>query len=215
MAERFVKPKRFSKKWWEYFWEYYKWYVIAAVFLIIAVVVTIYEVGNQPEYIFNMTYAGEGYIPEESAESLKTELAENMSEEENDGVLFTQLNFDYSDKADIQYTSAMENKLQVEFIADETMLFLFDKSKLEQIMSSESFEDVWTPIEEWAEEMPDDELIENKFGVCLKNSEILKKYGINGENIYVAVRNCYDTDDEEAAERYRCSIIAANKLIKE
>lgn len=215
MAEKFEKPKRFTKKWWEYFWEYYKWYVIVGAFIIISVAVTVFQVSNQPDYIFNITYAGEGYIPEEISKPLMDELAEGISTEEDEGILFTQLNFDYSQNADAQLTSAMEQKLQLEFVTDETMLFLFDKAKLEQMMNSESFENVWVPVSDWAENIPSDELISNEYGVCLKNSEILQKHGIKGENIYVAVRNCYNTDDEDALKRHSYSIEAANRLLAE
>lgn len=217
MAERFVKPKRFTKKWWSYFWEYYKWYVVIAVFLIISVIVTVVQVKNQPVYIFNITYAGEGYIPEEPFGELLNEIGDGMTNEkgeEGDGVLFTQLNFDYSQDADIQYTTAMQNKLQVEFIADETMLFLFDKAEAEQILDSESFEDVWLPVSEWAEVLPSEELIFKDSCVCLKNSEILNKYGITGDDVYVAVRRCYNEEDEAAMSRFKNSIETANKLIK-
>jgi len=215
MAEKFVKPKRFTKEWWGYFWDYYKVHFWVVVFIIIAVVITVKQTMSQPKYLMNVTYAGEGAVLNESMESMLYDISRDLTQEENDGISFSQLNFDYSDTADIQYTVAMEQKLQLEFFVNETMLYLLDEAKLSQVTTAENYENIWLPISEWAENMPDEALIKHEYGVSLENSRILKEYGINGNKIYLAVRKCYDEDDEKAMKRYEYSKEVAKILIEE
>lgn len=214
MAERFTKPKRFTAKWWRYFWEYYKWYVIVIGCVLLAVIYTAVQIANQPKYLFNVTYAGSAFFSEETVSALEDKLAEGMSDEPNDGVLLSQLTFDNSDTADAQYQSAMIYKLQIEFTTDETMLFLFDKEKLSEVTAADSTKDIWLPVSEWAQsETPDKE---GEYGVCLKDSKIINDLGIDGGNLYAAVRLNYESskDDPDAIQRFEYSKAAANKLIE-
>mgnify|MGYP004508736273 FL=1 len=214
MAERFAKPKRFTAKWWSYFWEYYKWYVIVIGCILLAVIYTIVQIANQPKYLFNVTYAGSSFFSEDTVSALEDKLAEGMSDEPNDGVLLSQLTFDNSETADAQYQSAMIYKLQIEFTTDETMLFLFDKEKLSEVTTADSTKDIWLPVSEWAQsETPDKE---GEYGVCLKDSKIINDLGIDGGNLYVAVRLNYESskDDPDAIKRFEYSKAAANKLIE-
>lgn len=217
MAEKFVKPKRFTAKWWSYFWEYYKWYVIVAIVIIISVIYTVNSFLNQPQYVYNMIYAGYGFIPEENKENLENALMEGYSlEEKGDGIEFTQLNFDDSPTADAQFQSAILSKLRLQFVTDETMFFLFDKKMLDRILSGEDTDNIWVPVSEWAEEIPDEDSLYNEYAVCLKDSKMLADCGINGEDIYVLVRYNYERDkNEKNTKRFEHTVDGANKLIVE
>lgn len=217
MAEKFVKPKRFTAKWWSYFWEYYKWYVITAVVIIISVIYTVNNYLNQPKYMYNMIYAGYGFIAEENKEAFKTALTEGYSSEDiGDGIEFTQLNFDDSPTADAQFQSAALSKLQLQFVTDETFLFLFDEKMLGSVLGGEDTANIWMPVSEWADEMSDEDSLYNEYAVCLKDSKLLEKCGINGEDIYVVLRYNYERDkNEDNEKRHSYSVEAANKLIEE
>lgn len=215
MAEKFVKPTRFTKEWWGYIWDYYKVHFWVALFIIGAIAITVAQVKSQPKYLMNTIYAGEHPVHDENMNNLLNDIAKELTDEENDGILFTQLYFDYSEDADIQYTVALEQKLQLEFFVDETMLYLLDEKKHGQLTDAPNYKNIWVPVSDWAEDMPSSELMINKNTVVLTNSKLLKEYGIDGSKIYMSVRHCYDKDDEKAMKRYEYSVKVANKLIEE
>lgn len=215
MAEKFVKPTRYTKEWWGYIWDYYKAYFWTGVFILGAVLLTVMQSMGQPKYLMNTIYAGTIPVLDEPMKTMLYDISTDLSDEENDGIMFTQLNFNYDDTADIEYTVAMEQKLSLEFFVNETMLYMFDETKYRHIRNAENLDNVWLPISEWAEEMPDEALLVDEYALKLKNSALLKEYGIDGENIYLAVRKCYDEKDNKAMKKYEYSKIIANKLIKE
>ena len=92
---------------------------------------------------------------------------------------------------------------------------MFDETKYRHIRNGENLQNIWLPVSEWAEEMPDESLLIDEYAIRLENSKLLKEYGIKGDKIYLAVRKCYDEKDKKAMKKYEYSKIIANKLIKE
>ena len=51
-------PKRFTKKWWEYFWDYYKIHTIATIAIVVAVASTISQCVNKIDYDLSLVTTG-------------------------------------------------------------------------------------------------------------------------------------------------------------
>ena len=219
MAEKYgTIPKRFTKEWWEYFWDYYKIHTIAAAFIICAVGITIYQTMTAPKYDLNLTYVGDIYLTDEDISTIQEELAEVIPDtdgnnEKNAGI--TQLVFSENNE-DPQYTQAIVTKLQLEFVSDDSMLFIFSEDKARYLFENESLSGAFQPVSQWlaeGNEVGEEMLYTNKgeaYGVAIPGSAI----STGGyQKLYAAVRTPRTNDDEEINERVESSIAAANALI--
>lgn len=221
MAEKYGEiPKRFTKKWWEYFWDYYKVHTIASVVIIIAVVVTIYQVLTAPQYEFNVSYAGEYDIPYENAEVLRLKMSEFVTDSNNDGkdgIKLNQISF-VEGREDPQIESAKATRMYLEITDENSILFLVDESKAKYFFGDGELEDAFLEVYQWLlEDIGDDKLYikdDKAYAVCLKGSKLLEECGIDSENLYIAIR-CYDDDlDEEMQEKIADAKNIANAIIR-
>lgn len=215
MAVQFTKPKRFTKEWWEYIWYYNKWYVFGSIFVIIAIAITIAQEMLIPDYSMNIMYVGNDYIEKENMALVISDLNDIVKEEKKDGILFEQLNYNYTPGKNIDNTLGVARKLQIQMSVDETMVFIFDKSRLGIVMNTGSYGSMWTPVSEWADIMPHTDNIKEEYGVSLKNSKLLKKHGIDCENLYVAVKKLHEKNNKKSIKKYNYSVEVANKLLEE
>ncbi len=220
MAEKYgTIPEKFTKEWWEYFWEYYKIHTIVIVAIIVAVAVTVYQSVTAPKYDFFMTYTSMYPIPEENAAALTDKLSEYVVDINDNGEKLPCL-YQYvfsNDEIDAQYLSAMISKLQLEFVTDDTMLFIFSEDKAQYFFDSDMMDGAFQPVNNWLDSRVDDSLLfnsgNNSYAVSLRESKLLKDLGIYREDLYVGVRN-YSTDKEENAKKLESAKNIANILVK-
>lgn len=219
MAEKYgTIPKKFTKEWWEYFWDYYKIHTIAALFIIILAAVTIYQITTSPKYDFNITYSGEIGLDENTQDLISEYLSDITEDIDGNGkksILFQQLVF-ADDNTDPQYTAAMITKLQLEFVTNETMLFIFDRSKTNYLFGG-SMEGVFDEVGNWLDDDGEKDVLYSSDGkayaVSLKNSTFMKQINAPADSLYIAIRAGSD-DDEMTLKRRSFAIDAAKMLIK-
>lgn len=222
MAEKFQKPKIFTKAWFPYFWDYYKIHFFVVLFAILLIVVTVFEVINTVHYDATINLIATDILPDEQETGL-IESAEIVIDDANgDGekhALFSQLNFTPEAMQDGNQVMALENKLMTLFASEDEMLFLFDEMMLRDILSMNSTEGMFVPVSDWTEgnilEKNKYEYNGEVYALRLDDSKICQKLGIKGENLYVAVRQNYKPDDEELVVKHTNCKKIANAFVTE
>ena len=223
MAEKYgTVPPRFTKEWWEYFWMYYKGYVIGIGFLLIALVITVYQVATRPHYDTTIMYAGAISFPEEVSEYIENEVSQLCDDTDNNGekaVMFNQLNISVGE--DPEYSVAMSEKLYLTLAADEVYLYILDAEVAHPYLEEGSKSSVFIPLSEWCEkDIADDKIYSvngTAFGINVTESEIFKKiaaeHNANFSDAYIFMRYQPRKDQKEQEAGYKAATKLARRLI--
>lgn len=194
MAERYgVKPKMFTKDWWQYFFMYYKWHTIAILFIAVLVAVGVSDCAKREKYDLELVYIGEKYFDETLWENIAEKLSECIEDtDENGEKAVGYLQLTVNDKPEYAEQSAAAYVKHDTTLANElSYLYIYDKKRVEQ--QSDFINDNFASSEKWLDsEVSDDMLICDGYAVSLKNSTVLKETGINSEDLYLLVK--YDED---------------------
>lgn len=222
MAEKYgVVPPKFTKEWWPYFWMYYKWHTIAAVFVILCVAITIQQCVTAPKYDLTVTYTGESGYSQEAEETIREIIRGYTDDIDGNGEpspFFQQLIISQNE-SDAQYNYAMQTKLMLEFQNDCSFIFMMDSGSAGGLLNSESLEEAFVPVNEWADTAVDEELLHysdngTAYAVNLKNSAVFKNKGIPCEDIYIALE-ANGKDDEANKAAFENSKKIMNALIQQ
>lgn len=186
------------------------------------IVITVFEVINTVHYDASVNLVATDVLPPDKETGL-TEYAETAIDDANgDGeyhVLFSQLNFTPEAMQDGNQVMALENKLMTLFASEDEMLYLFDEMMLRDALSLGATEGMFVPVSEWAEgEIAEENKYEHNgevYAVRLNNSHICIELGINGEKLYVAVRQNYKPENAEMALKYENCEKIANAFVTE
>lgn len=222
MAEVYgEKPKIFTKEWWPYYWMYYKWHTVAVLFVAMLVIMSLVQCINKETYDLKITTLGQFYYKDGVWDVVEKELEKDIKDADKDGekhVDILSLTVFPDNKEYAQQDLAEYLKHDGGFSNNLMYLYIYDKRELETRMESGFIEEGFIKTESWLKEkVADDKLVYDKAGnayaVSLKDSTILKKAGIDGENLYVLVRtDQYIRNKNKTA--HNNAVIAANKLIK-
>ena len=159
------------------------------------------------------------YLSDEMVSAIQDKLSEVIDDLDRNGEKKTGINqfvFTENDE-DVQFTQAMITKLQLEFVTDESMLFVFSEDKAKYLFENESLTGAFLPVSQWLDEDID---VENKilysyggedYGVALFDSA---SSPYSYQKLYVAVRTPRTKDDEELNKLMECTIAAANTMLK-
>ena len=223
MAEKYgVVPKRFTREWWDYFWMYYKWHTIAVVFIVIAVTVTVVQKINAPKYDLTLTYAGTGYISEQSSDKLQKSLSPLCDDVNGNGkkqLSFLQINLS-EDSKDAQYTMAMSMKLQLSLSEDETYIFIMDENLVKTYSGDDEQSGVFAPVKDWLKaDVAEDKLYAANSGeyvaVKLDGNKYFENAGIDTNGKYLVMRFYPRKDQEKQVNGYKAAAKLANKILSE
>ena len=217
MAEHYGKiPDKFTKAWWEYFWEYYKIHTIVIVLIIAAVAITVYQVMTRTKYDYYITYTADMYLDEEKMSSVLEPLIDDIDNNGEKNIDIQDMVFSENEE-DAEFFTAMITKLQLQFVSDECMLFIFDSDKAKYLFNNDTLEGAFKPVSDWSDSDIDESRLYNfndmGYAVSLADSQMLKDASINADDLYVAVRD-YNTDDEEVLRNIETAKKIANALIK-
>lgn len=219
MAEKYgVVPKKFTKEWWPYFWMYYKVHTLAAVFALLCAVYTLYECATAPKYDMTVTYTGESSIMQTDEAKLVefiTEHTDDIDENGEGSVYFQQLVIDPD--GDPQYNYAMQTKLAVEFQNDCSYIYIFDEPAKEAMLTGESYEGAFAPVDEWlTSEVSEERLVrygDKVYGVKLDGAKLAEGLSSPEGGLYVALRVQID-DEEKNVKSFENSKAILNALIQ-
>ncbi len=222
MAEKYgTIPPRFTKAWWEYFWTYYKGYVIAIALVLILAVVTVFQTINKPRYDITMLYAGSLMFPEDVTDTIiekASPLCEDVDGNGEKSINFSQLNMNSDD---LEYSSAMSQKLYLTLAAEDVYLYILDSDTVAPYLEDTPDESVFITLDEWYEkDLPEDAVFSHngsKYGIKITECEIFKeiqeKYNADFSNTYLFMRYYPRDDQKEQVDGYNAAKKLAVRLI--
>ena len=213
MAEQFTLPKTFSKEWFSYVWDYYKYHILVGIVVIILAVITIVEISTAVKFDANINFVSTSVITQENADKITDacEMAGMDIDENNEvNISFSQLNFTEENLRDPSLYSTMMNKLMATFATEEEYIYIMDKKMMNDIISMESTEGLFVPVNVWATTND----TENVYGASLKNSSILQENGIDSSDMFIMIRECYNDNDKELKIKQENAIKIAKFLVK-
>ena len=220
MAEKYGEiPKIFTKDWWEYIWDYYKVHILVIVAIMLLIIFGYNQQRNMEKYDFNVNFIDNSYMLETEFDLLKNTINELIDDTDQNGVKSTLIQeFPISDATeDAQFTQAILSKLQLQFVTQDTMLYIFDKDTSKYIFNSQDYQEAFMPVDEWLKTDVTNDLLYTYNGVSravsLKNSSLLKNSSILDKDLYIAVRS-FTTDDEKILNTINLSKKVANALMK-
>lgn len=181
-AKEMTKQLPFKKKLIN-FWFYRKWVVIAIIFVILTIALTIYEITNVPAYdALVAVYTGDA-MPEETAAKLQAELQEFSNDINEDGqisVSVTPMSGSRDDGS--EEAVAVETRLMSELNSGSNDLYIVDREYY-------------------------DFLMDNDYGECFshvyplnENGPLMERLGLTGE-YYLLVRDLYPAHEGKADKR--------------
>ncbi len=222
MAEFYgEKPKRFTKEWWPYFWLYYKWHVLGIILISSIVGLTIKDCVTKEKYDLEIVYLGRMRYSSEALDKVRNALLDEISDADKNGeknIVLLQLNVG-DDKSAYDMAYAYRSKRDLEMSTNKyAYMYIYDKAEAENILEQNGIDSLYKPLGEW---FLGDASVENvlngtdgkPYAICLSDSEILKEVGMEGEELYVMIKNDeYSKKTNDTAEKN--AIAAANKLVK-
>lgn len=220
MAEKYgTIPQKWTKEWWAYFWEYYKWHTLMTLFVVVCVAVTVIQCATREKYDITITYAGHKIYSDEEINRAVEGLSQYVDDIDGDGrqsIFFQQMNF-MDEMGSEEYDYASQSKLDMEFYNDCSFLFLYDGTETETMLERDTVSEIYMPVSDWAETMPEEDLLYSKDGVAyavrLDSSAFLEENNIYNEDLYILIRINY-AEDEKNILAEESSIRIANALIK-
>lgn len=218
MAEKYGEvPPRFTKKWWEYFWDYYKWHTVTVICIIAAIVLTVVQIKNREEYDLNILVGTYSHMTTESVESLTNELEEKINDVDANGESNIMLLYNgFSDSVEqTEYDSVMKARFSLYLQEDKSFIFIVDEQSSQLLLDIDYCDEMY---------VPSSELVSNTdgglkgadgvvYGIPLKNSTLLKKHKINGENLYLILRENFK-DNTLNTKAFDESLKLVEELIK-
>lgn len=205
-----VKPKKFTAAWFDYVWEYYKLHIIAVVLIVAAIIYTVIAFSTRTYYDFNICFAGETLLTDESKQKLSDVLKENLKDVNGDGEINIKID-DYSigkNTQDGEYIAAMQTRLYLELQAGEAYIFVLSEDNAWRLKNDSATEGLFDDASNWAENGKEGEYVK------IEESKILNDAGILYENSYIAVRNfIYDEGNDEDQIQRENAIDAANVIL--
>lgn len=221
MAEKYGEvPKRFTKKWWEYFWDYYKVHTIITLIVLIAVIYTVNHYVTAPEYEFNVAYSAESNIPQGEEELLRQKFSQFITDSDGDGkdgVAIIQNSF-MPGMEDVQVEQVMITRMQLEMTDQDTILYIMSEDKLKYMIDAPEMEGAFLPVSDWLEIEVDDEKLHmsnnNAYVVKLNGSKMLENYNISSDNLYIGIRNHNEELSDEMKEKIADAKRLANAIVE-
>lgn len=213
MAEVYgEKPKKFTKEWWPYFWLYYKWHTVAVLFVMMLVAIGISDCARKEKYDLRLTYLGRTYYDIQLWDETEKLLEEDIKDADGNGeknIGMTDLVIaEGNEYGEQNYASYLKH--DISFSEDLSYVYIYDSKELERALTDGVAAGCYAKASDWLNtDVPDDKLIYTDgtaYAVSLRDSKVLKKAGVNCEELYVLLRT-----DAPAQEN---AVITANNLIK-
>ena len=219
MAEFYgTSPKKFTKKWWDYFWTYYKWHVIGAVLL--TIIFTVFLVGyfNSTKYDVTLTYAGPNYFTLQSSNDVMDKYSPLCPDVNKDGkkqLSFVDMTL-YMDDPDLEFKNAVITSLQFSLLEEENYVYILHEDVIPKFVSSSAEVCLYAPVSDWLTvDVGDTQMYtahDKNYGIRLSGSKILEEQGIDLSDHYLVIRHAPKSKKELV--RYKASIEFANKLLE-
>ncbi len=201
-----VKPKKFTKAWWEYFWYYYKWHTVCGLVAACLIGTSCVQCATQTKYDLQVDFIAERNLAEENSVAIRS-MAEGIVDDvtgngKNDVFILT---LDMSENSDPQIMQAMQTKMTLEMGYSEGYTFIMSKKYADIMVENDALEraDVWAG-----------EDVEG-YAISLAESRVLNEIGLDTADLYVGVVKMKDDkkDDDKECAKYNNGVKFAQYLL--
>lgn len=222
MAEKYgTVPPKFTKSWWEYFWMYYKWHTIAIVFVIFALVVTVYQSATAPKYDLTVMYAGTKAYSEETQKAFSralSPLCEDIDQNGEQSVNFSPMLINLDNREDGEYLSAMLTKLQLSIAEDDVYIYITDEPMAQYTIGKDEDSAAYAPLSSWLTtdigNLEKFSLDGTDFGIKLNDCPFFESFGEAFSDQYLFIRYYPRKDQEKRQlEGYNAAVKLANAIL--
>lgn len=217
-------PKRFTKKWWEYFWDYYKIHTIATVAIVVAIASTISQCVNKIDYDLSLVTTGLPLLSQEKDIALCTKMAEfadDVDGEDGTNVFITQIPIGVEGQ-DPEYEATLMQSFMIELGFGEGYIYLFSDECADSYLNRDDVTDSFMPISEWG--IGDTDLEGRKiklymgeaYALSMEGNSLLEEAGIDTSDCYMMMRypRYNEKDDEQALKKFENAKKAAHAILK-
>ncbi len=218
-------PKRFTKKWWEYFWDYYKIHTIAAVVAVVAIGSTISQCANKIDYDLSLVTAGLPLLSQEKDVALCTKMAEfadDVDGKDGTNVFITQIPIGV-EGLDPEYEATLMQSFLIELGFGEGYIYLFSKECADSYLNRDDVADSFMPVTDWGVsglDMEDKDrfmlYMGEPFALSMEGNALLEEAGIDTSDCYMMIRypRYNEKDDELALKRFENTKKAAQAVLR-
>ncbi len=223
MAEKYgTIPKKFTPEWREYIWMYYKSYILAALFIIVLAAVTIYQFVTAPKYDLTIAYAGNITLTEDMSDKVSKKISPYCDDLDKNGKKSVNLQqFNTNSKSDLEYATAMMQKLDLMLTDDEVYIYILDEALAKRNIGEKPEDSAFATLDKWLD--ADIDSLETldfngaSYAVKLTDCKVFKdlEKGINANfsDKYLFIRYYPRKDQSEQLAGWKASVKLANKLI--
>jgi len=187
MAEKIIKPKKFTKEWYGYIWDYYKAHILIGIGALIFISILAFNMLTSVKFDTNINFVATTVLSAEKSEQLSKACSLNSDDLNENGrvdIAINQLNFTKENKENSEMNQALLEKLMVLLNSTDELLFVVDEQMLPQVALTQYSADIFYKVSEWnGEQIKTD----NEYAMSLCDSTILKELGIDGTDLYVLV----------------------------
>lgn len=208
--EQVIKIKETPKSKWKNFWFYYKWHTYASIFIMIVLAVSIRSCVTRINPDISVMFLSSVPLAEQDNKLMENELAKYVEDYTKNGKNEVSLNNIYfsQNAADAQMNMAMRQKFIAELAAGDTVLYITDKTSIEEFTKNNilgKINDIEGAITEY-----DSTLIKLNVQKLFPN---LSEYA--PKELYIGIRN-YDpkTISNQASKKIEKAKAIIRKLIQ-
>lgn len=217
-------PKRFTKKWWEYFWDYYKIHTIAAVVAVAAIASTISQCANKIDYDLSLVTVGLPMLAVDKEEVLCAELAELVDDidgKDGTNAFITQIPIGVEGQ-DPEYEVTLMQNFMIELGFGEGYIYFFSAECADSYLNRDDVADSFMPVSEWGVAGLDAEgrrillYMGEPFALSMEGNALLEEAGIDTSDCYMMLRypRYNEKDDEQALKKFENAKKAAQAILK-
>ena len=217
-------PKRFTKKWWEYFWDYYKIHTIATVAIVVAIASTISQCVNKIDYDLTVVTTGLPTLSHQNDETLcsaLSELCEDIDGKDGTNVYISQIPIGVEGQ-DPEYEATLMQSFMIELGFGEGYIYFFSDECADSYLNRDDVAYSFMPISEWG--IGDTDLEGRKiklymgeaYALSMEGNSLLEEAGIDTSDCYMMMRypRYNEKDDEQALKKFENAKKAAHAILK-
>lgn len=217
-------PKRFTKKWWEYFWDYYKIHTIATVIAVVAVASTVSQCVNKINYDLSLVTVGLPLLNTEKDVALCAEFAEfadDIDQKDGTNAFITQIPIGVEGQ-DPEYEMTLMQNFMIELGFGEGYIYFFSAESADSYLNRDDVADSFMPVAEWGVDgidMTDKAKFKlymgEPFAMSMEGNSLLESAGIDTSDCYMMMRypRYNEKDDDMALKRFENARKAAWEII--
>ena len=204
-----MTEKRSFRNWFEnVFWYHYKWYFLAAVFVLAVVIFICIDSPGTENYDMTVVFAQDGDVAESQAAVILNGIADAVGDVNGDGEIklnYAYINLGESSADDGASGYSSTDQLLIYLTGEEYTLFIMDDKVSNECCAAEYFEDA---LANYGIETPEDD----PYRVSISDTGLMKEAGLDTRDYYGLIMD-WTTVDKGSQENTDAAVNALKAII--